>query len=717
MNPYWLGAITVEHLAWTLIHFLWQGLFVAAISWGVVGTRRFRTPHARYALWLSTLVIMACLPLATLMLTLSTATPWTPAATASVAEDRSVQQLLNELLAGLATSSADDSAILVSGLSEATAVEEVDLLQQLWTNWPAWVVAAWSLGVCLCSLRLVGAATWMWCLLSRLEPVPVVVQSTARQLAQRLGLSSLPRLGASSAIQEPLALYWFRPLILLPASWLADVSPSVLEAVLAHELAHIRRHDLWINLGQRMVETLLFFHPCVWWVSKQIRVERELCCDAEAVRATGLPVQYAQALEMVARQRWACASPQLAVGLGGTRMALLHRVKQVLGVETSAAESQWWTIGLAGLGMTAACWMGLALWSAPVQGEDTEIVATLQDAEREEERDLRPAPPPRREGPPDGDRPRPPEGDRPRPPEGPRDKPRPPHGPGHEEGPRPPGPPEGREGPRGPHPEGRDGDRPPRPIPEIVEELARAMRHLDERGPEGQREKHEIMTHLMWAMNPHMERIEGRLEANFGDHPPTGRPQPQVRGDGPGRMENAHREPPREPGEQPRMPPRMSGIELSGPPMLEMQQDMLHAVRELRQEVERLRNEVNELRDRRPPGPPPHMLGPDHPLSRGEGRPGRPPEGRDGPPPRGPREGDAGPPRGPREGQGPPPRGPRDGEAGPPRGPRDGDAGPPRGPRDGEEARPRGPREEEERRPPREDGEEDEPVSAENRDA
>jgi|GEM_PF-1204893 len=727
MNTTWIGAITIEQLAWTLIHFTWQGLLVAAIGWFLIALGRLRTPQTRYAVWLTMLVCMACLPMVTLTW-IGTQTATRPAPLAAMDEvadsQRPVQQLLHELLAELQTSTPAETDGMIAELEAFTADEAAISVASVWSTWPAWVVALWCCGVCACSLRLVGAATWMWCLLSQLQPVPIVVQTTARQLCQQMGMTRLPRLAVTDAVREPLALYWFRPLILLPASWLVDVSPSVLEAVLAHELAHIRRHDLWINLGQRLVETLLFFHPCVWWVSKQIRVERELCCDAEAVRATGLPVQYAQALEMVARRRWACASPQLAVGLGGTRMALLHRVKQVLGVESSAAESQWWTIGLAGLGMTAACWMGLTMWTAPVQGEDTVTVALIEDDRPEAERDLRPAPPPRREGPPDGDRPRPPEGDRPRPPEGPRDKPRPPHGPDHEGGPRPPGPPDGHPGPRGPHHEGHDGDRPPRPIPEIVEELARAMRHLDERGPEGQREKREIMAHLMRAMNPPMERMEGRIDVHGGDH----LPHPPVRGDGPGRMENAHREPPREPGEQPRMPPRMSGVEFSGPPMLEMQQDMLHAVRELRQEVERLRAEMNELREHRPPGPPPHMLGPDGHGPRGEGRPGRPPEGRDGPPPRGPRDGDAGPPRGPRDGEAGPPRGPRDaerpgprgpreGEAGPPRGPRDGEAGPPRGPRDGEEARPRGPREEEERRPPREEEEDDQPVSAENRDA
>lgn len=661
MSDSLFSMISVDQLAWTLVHFLWQGVLIAAIGWLIQMASHRRNAQTRYAIWLGTLLAMALAPACTLYLSSVEQESLVAADSGVSREDGHVQELLTELMASLHATPDETSESVVAELHDTTAADAQLPASVFWQNWQAWVVIAWSLGVVLCSLRMVGAATWMWYLVSRLEPAPAAVQTTMEQLCERLGLSRLPRLSLSAAIQEPLAMYWFRPMILLPASWLADVTPSVLEAVLAHELAHIRRYDLWVNLGQRVIETLLFFHPCIWWVSKQIRVERELCCDAEAVRATGLPVQYAQALEVVARQRWACASPQLAVGMGGTRMALLHRVKQVLGVESSAAESQWWTLGLAGIGITAASWMGMAMWSSPVQGEEAEAVAFADDDRREEERELRPAPPPRREDREDGDRPRPPG-----PPEG-REGPRPPREPDREDGPRPPGPPEGR-GPREPHPEGRPGERPPRPIPEIVEELANALRQLDERGPEGMREKQEIIMHLMRSI-----------------HGPRGFGGPMVDGPGP-------------------------GIHMRGPAQLhpegdhpgpEMAHEMMQAVRELREEMGRMRAELNELREHRPPGPP---RGPD--FEGREGRPGPRPEGREGPPPRGPRDGEAGPPRGPRDGEGPRPRGPRDGEA-----------GPPRGPRESEDARPRGPREEEGRRPPRDDDEEDEPVSADLPDA
>lgn len=133
----------------------------------------------------------------------------------------------------------------------------------------------------------------------------------------------------------------WRPMIVLPAAWIAQLPPDFLEAVLSHELAHLRRRDLWIIYLQRLVETTLFFHPAVWWLSSRLQREREWCCDAFAVRVTGEPVVYVQALELVAgRQRERCM-PSLAAGMkGGRKMLLLSRIERVLGVHPSKSDSR-----------------------------------------------------------------------------------------------------------------------------------------------------------------------------------------------------------------------------------------------------------------------------------------------------------------------------------------------------------------------------------------
>lgn len=134
----------------------------------------------------------------------------------------------------------------------------------------------------------------------------------------------------STIADGPAVVGWLRPLILLPASSLLGLSPQQLEAVIAHELAHIRRHDYLVSAAQVVVETLLFYHPAVWWTSSRIRHERELCCDDLAVRACGDAVCYARALTKLEKLR--VVKPNLV--LGGTDGGLLYRIQRIIGEKT-----------------------------------------------------------------------------------------------------------------------------------------------------------------------------------------------------------------------------------------------------------------------------------------------------------------------------------------------------------------------------------------------
>ena len=118
----------------------------------------------------------------------------------------------------------------------------------------------------------------------------------AERLAHRLGLPPPRHVVESALVDVPTVVGWLRPAILLPIAALASLTPAQVEAILAHELAHIRRHDYAVNLLQTIVETLLFYHPAVWWLSQRIRVEREHCCDDIAIAVCGDPLGYAQAL-------------------------------------------------------------------------------------------------------------------------------------------------------------------------------------------------------------------------------------------------------------------------------------------------------------------------------------------------------------------------------------------------------------------------------------
>ena len=142
----------------------------------------------------------------------------------------------------------------------------------------------------------------------------------------------------------PTVIGWLRPVVLLPVSCVTGLSPGQLEAIVAHELAHIRRHDYLVDLLQSAVETLLFYHPAVWWVSRRIREEREHCCDDLAVAACGDRAGYARALATLEELR--PASAQLAVAASGA--PLLRRIRRLAGQpERGPAGVTWPFAGIA----------------------------------------------------------------------------------------------------------------------------------------------------------------------------------------------------------------------------------------------------------------------------------------------------------------------------------------------------------------------------------
>src|SRR6185369_7883872 len=149
----------------------------------------------------------------------------------------------------------------------------------------------------------------------------------ARRLSVALSVRHAVRLLESTAVQVPAVVGLVRPVILLPANTLTGLLPGQLEMILAHELAHIRRHDFLVNLLQAAVETLLFYHPAVWWISRQVRIERENCCDDLAVGVCGDPLQYARALTRLEELR----GETLALAVSARGGLLLHRIRRVVG--------------------------------------------------------------------------------------------------------------------------------------------------------------------------------------------------------------------------------------------------------------------------------------------------------------------------------------------------------------------------------------------------
>lgn len=149
-------------------------------------------------------------------------------------------------------------------------------------------------------------------------------------LVREIGLQRIVRLARSHLVDVPTVVGWLSPMVLVPASAWTALTPEQLRAVLAHELAHIKRCDYLLNAIQKAIESVLFFHPATWWLGHRIRVEREYCCDDEAVRITGNALVYARALSQLEALR--AERPQLALAANGG--SLVNRITRIVGTKS-----------------------------------------------------------------------------------------------------------------------------------------------------------------------------------------------------------------------------------------------------------------------------------------------------------------------------------------------------------------------------------------------
>lgn len=229
--------------------------------------------------------------------------------------------------------------------------------------WVSAVVFGWATGVLLMSLRAAG----QWRRVERLRrsawPLPQPWPERVRTMAAALGIEP-PALGLSPACDGPLVLGVLRPMVLLPAGLLGGVEPAVVEAALAHELAHLRRLDPWLHVMQSAVEIVLFFNPAVWWLSWRMSEEREHACDEAAVKLLQRPpLGYARAL--VELEQWCGrAPPALALGLGGA--GLRERVGRLVRPRRLGAARRWGArLALLTLGAVLVAWVAAPEPSPP----------------------------------------------------------------------------------------------------------------------------------------------------------------------------------------------------------------------------------------------------------------------------------------------------------------------------------------------------------------
>jgi beta-lactamase regulating signal transducer with metallopeptidase domain len=325
----WFSPSVLHSLGWALLHFLWQGTALAALAAVLISL--CQRASARYVVAVGTLVLMLAAPFATFFFLM-------PSGVAASATSSPVAR---------ATVASNAVPVTSSGISRLSP--SLDALP--------WLVEVWLFGVAFFSLRSAGGFLLLERVRRKQSTTPAArVLEICQTLQRQLRLDRAIRYCVCQWLQAPAVIGWFRPIVLLPMTALTGLSEEQLQSVIAHELAHIQRLDPFVNLFQIAVESLLFYHPAVWWLNKRIRAEREHCCDDVAVSLCGNPVEYARALTLM--EEWRSA-PILA--MAANRGPLSERIFRVLGLQAIGAGTR--GIGLTGglLCLTAALVAGNAL--------------------------------------------------------------------------------------------------------------------------------------------------------------------------------------------------------------------------------------------------------------------------------------------------------------------------------------------------------------------
>lgn len=360
---------TWQALGWTLLHFLWQGAALFAVYWIADRLCARRGAGVRYALALTALLAMPAAAIATLAYEEGAATQPAMHAAGHLTVARATTGLGSNILS-LAPWDAMEAGAPAGMPHSVRAVLQGAL---------PWLDAIWLAGVFFFSLRALGG----WWLLRRLrlftlEQAPHTLRLHLDVLRRQMGIGRIIDLRLSRRIINPLTAGVLKPWILLPVTALTALSPEQLEVVLAHELAHIRRADYFWNLLQTVVETLFFFHPAVWYVSRRVRQEREFCCDDAVVARCSDPSIYASALVRLEEERNAGLRFAMALD-GNSRSGLRARVLRILGAAEDARRFR-------PVSMTAIC-VGVLLFLCPLP----RVFASFREAPRAAAKVIAPA--------------------------------------------------------------------------------------------------------------------------------------------------------------------------------------------------------------------------------------------------------------------------------------------------------------------------------------
>ena len=339
IQPYFCSPVAIR-LGWMLLHSIWQLALVAAAVAAVFYLGRL-SARVRYGIACLGMTAMVACPVATFVWVPApevrepdVETGFTVVPEATLVETEPGRRALTpEIPETNAESASGTPAIVISPAATGSAESPPTFRERLATAAP-WFVPPWLAGMLFLALWQLGA---YYCSRRWLASAELIesgfLQDRTHALTTQMGIRRAVRLMQSTRVATPLILGWLRPAILLPVELLTNLPAEHWDAVLAHELAHIRRYDYLVNLLQTAAETVLFYHPGVWLVSRWIRIERELCCDDVAAEICGSPLQYAEALTRLEAYRHESAVSQTHSAVAAVDGAsTVNRVRRLLGV-------------------------------------------------------------------------------------------------------------------------------------------------------------------------------------------------------------------------------------------------------------------------------------------------------------------------------------------------------------------------------------------------
>ena len=329
----------VAQLGWVLVDFLWQGALIGCATAVLLTALRNARAESRYLVACSALLLCLLWPATVLALRLSGSGEAAGAAALPLGQ-------------------------WLASRGEAQAPGWTGLLQDSLS----WIVGAWAFCVAALALRMALGLLWVR-RASRAQATDAQWQARLASMARGFGIARQVRLRVVEGLASPVTAGWLKPVVLVPAALVTGMPAQLLEALLAHELAHVRRCDYLVNLVQGAIESLLFYHPAVWWISHRIRVEREHIADDLAAGSLGEPRRLALALSELEKRQF--ATHDLAQAANGGD--LMQRIKRLVRPDTQALN---WKAAIPVLGLAVACIAGCAQTPAAVQETAREPAAT-----------------------------------------------------------------------------------------------------------------------------------------------------------------------------------------------------------------------------------------------------------------------------------------------------------------------------------------------------